>query len=201
MEYSAPQIAGRAEPFRSAIREHLKGHTQGLEDLAIEMLARGLSVRDIEDAFKDENGRLLLSKTAVSQLGERLWEDYRAFAQRDLSEYEITYLFVDGIAERLRPGAKREPVLAAWGFTIEGRRVLLHMMAGSKEDAETVTAFFEDMKRRGPHAPLRAPAVLGAARAHFGGQPVGKYLAGVEDPRAGLLSAPKPSHCARARAR
>src|SRR6187200_1072922 len=154
MEYSAPQIAGRNEPFRSAIREHLKGHTQGLEDLAIEMLARGLSVRDIEDAFKDENGRLLLSKTAVSQLGERLWEDYQAFAQRDLSEYEIIYLFVDGIAERLRPGAKREPVVAAWGFTIEGRRVLLHMMAGSKEDAETVTAFFEDMKRRGLNDPL-----------------------------------------------
>ena len=149
MDYSAPQIAGRDAPYRSAIREHLKGHTQGLEDLAIEMLAHGLSVRDIEDAFKDENGRLLLSKTAVSQLGERLWEDYQAFAQRDLSEYEITYLFVDGIAERLRPGAKREPVLAAWGFTIEGRRVLLHLMAGSKEDTETVTAFFEDMKRVG----------------------------------------------------
>ncbi len=149
MEYSTPQIAGRDEPFRSAIREHLKGHTQGLEDLAIEMLARGLSVRDIEDAFKDESGRLLLSKTAVSQLGERLWEDYRAFAKRDLSEYEISYLFIDGIAERLRPGAKREPVLAAWGYTVEGRRVLLHLMAGSKEDAETVTAFFEDMKMRG----------------------------------------------------
>lgn len=29
MEYSAPQIAGREEPFRSVIREHLKGHTQG----------------------------------------------------------------------------------------------------------------------------------------------------------------------------
>jgi hypothetical protein len=42
MEYSAPQIAGRDEPFRSAIGEHLKGHTQGLEDLAIEMLARAL---------------------------------------------------------------------------------------------------------------------------------------------------------------
>ena len=26
MEYSAPQIAGREEPFHSAIREHLKGH-------------------------------------------------------------------------------------------------------------------------------------------------------------------------------
>ena len=45
-------------------------------------------------------------------------------------------------------------VLAAWGFTIEGRRVLLHMMAGSKEDAETVTAFFENMKMRGLNDPL-----------------------------------------------
>ena len=131
MDYSAPQIAGRDEPFHSAIREHLKGHTQGLEDLAIEMLARGLSVRDIEDAFKDESGRLLLSRTAVSQLGERLWDDYQSFAKRDLSEYEISYLFVDGIAERLRPGARREPVLAAWGYTVEGRRVLLHLVAFS----------------------------------------------------------------------
>ena len=172
MEYSAPQIAGRDEPFRSAIRQHLKGHTQGLEDLAIEMLARGLSVRDIEDAFRDEDGRLLLSKTAVSQLGERLWEEYQAFAQRDLSEYEIGYLFVDGIAERLRPGAKREPVLAAWGFTVEGRRVLLHLMAGSKEDAETVTAFFEDMKGRGLNDPLLvtsdgAPGIIKAIEVCF----------------------------------
>jgi hypothetical protein len=36
MPEPAPQIAGRDEPFRSPIREHLKGHTQGLEDLAIE---------------------------------------------------------------------------------------------------------------------------------------------------------------------
>jgi len=99
--------------------------TQALEDLAIEMLARGLSVQDIEDAFKDESGRLLLSRTAVSELGARLWDDYQAFAKRDLSEYELAYLFVDGIAERLRPGAKREPVLAAWGYTVDGRRVLL----------------------------------------------------------------------------
>ena len=42
----------------------LKGHTQALEGLVIEMLARELSVRDIADAFNDESGRLLLSKTA-----------------------------------------------------------------------------------------------------------------------------------------
>lgn len=154
VEYSAPQVAGRNEPFRSEIREHLKGRTEALEDLAVELLARGLSVRDIEDAFRDETGRLLLSKTAVSEIGERLWADYQEFATRDLGEYEIAYLFVDGIAERIRPGQKREPVLAAWGFTSSGAKVLLHLMAGSKEDAETVSAFFQDMRGRGLGDPL-----------------------------------------------
>ena len=154
MDYAASQITGREEPFHSEIRDTLKGRTQALEDLAVELLARGLSVRDIEDAFRDESGRSLLSRTAVSEIGERLWADYQEFASRDLSEYDIVYLFIDGIAERIRPGQKREPVLAAWGFTASGAKVLLHLMAGSKEDAETVSAFFQDMRRRGLGDPL-----------------------------------------------
>jgi hypothetical protein len=31
--------------------------------------------------------------------------------------------------------------LTGLALTVEGRRVLLHLMAGSKEDAETVTAW------------------------------------------------------------
>ena len=172
VDYAAPQIAGRAAPFRSEIRESLKGRTQALEDLAVEMLARGLSVRDIEDAFRDESGRLLLSRTAVSEIGERLWADYQEFAARDLGEYDIAYLFVDGIAERIRPGQKREPVLAAWGFTAGGAKVLLHLMAGSREDAETVSAFFQDMRRRGLGDPLLvvsdgAPGIIKAIETCF----------------------------------
>ncbi len=40
-------------------------------------------------------------------------------------------------------------MLAAWGFTAEGRKVLLHLMAGSKEDAQTVSAFFQNMRAHG----------------------------------------------------
>jgi transposase len=172
LESSAPQVAGLAQPFRSALRAHLKGHTEALEGLAVEMLARGLSVRDIEDAFKDETGRLLLSRTAVCEIGKQLWEDYQAFKSRDLAEYDIAYLFIDGIAERIRPGQRREPVLAAWGFTFDGRKVLLHLMAGSKEDAETVSAFFQDMRNRGLGDPLLvvsdgAPGVIKAIEVCF----------------------------------
>lgn len=169
---SAPQVAGTAEPFRSELRAYLKGQSEGLEDLAIEMLARGLSVRDIEDAFKDETGRLLLSRTAVSEIGERLWADYQDFITRDLGEYDIAYLFVDGIAERVWPGQRREPVLAAWGFCANGARVLLAMMAGSKENSETVSAFFQDMRSRGLGDPLLvlsdgAPGIIKAIEVRF----------------------------------
>ena len=40
IDYSAPQIAGREEPFRSEIREHLKGRTEALESLAVELLCQ-----------------------------------------------------------------------------------------------------------------------------------------------------------------
>ena len=64
----------------------------------------------------DERGRRLLSRPAVSEITERLWAEYEAFSKRDFSEHAIAYLYVDGIAERLRPGQKREAVLAAWGI-------------------------------------------------------------------------------------
>jgi putative transposase len=32
IEYSAPQVVGREEPYHSAIREHLTGHTRALEE-------------------------------------------------------------------------------------------------------------------------------------------------------------------------
>ncbi len=94
--------------------------TGALEDLAVELYARGLSTRDIEDAFTDEAGRRLLSRAVVSEITERLWAEYEAFTTRDLSEHRVVYLFVDGIAERLRPGQPREPVMAAWGIGEEG---------------------------------------------------------------------------------
>jgi putative transposase len=104
IEYSVPQVADRAESFGSRVRAGLAGRTAELERLAVEMFARGLSTRDIEAAFRDATGVTVLSRTAVSQVTERLWQEYEAFAGRDLSEFPIAYLFVDGVAERLHAG-------------------------------------------------------------------------------------------------
>ena len=70
---------------------------------------------DIEALFADSEGKSLLSRTAVSEITERLCAEYEGFAGRDLAEFEVVYLFVDGLAERLHLGQPREAVLAALG--------------------------------------------------------------------------------------
>ena len=154
IEYSAPQIADRSEPFCSRLREIVGGRTEALEALAVEMYARGLSTRDIEGLFADEAGKPLLSGTAVSEITERLWAEYEAFASRDLSEFEVVYLFVDGVAERLHLGQPREAVLAAWGILADGKKALLHLAPGTKEDTASCKEFFQDLRRRGLPDPL-----------------------------------------------
>ncbi len=70
--FGVPPVADRTEPFVSRVRAGLAGRTAELERLAVEMFARSLSTRDIEAAFKDATGTSRLSRTAVSQVTERL---------------------------------------------------------------------------------------------------------------------------------
>ena len=49
----------------------------------MEMYAHGLSTRDIEAVSTDAGGRSLQSRTAVSEITERLWAEYEAFASSD----------------------------------------------------------------------------------------------------------------------
>jgi putative transposase len=154
IEFAVPQVSDTSEPFRSQIRQVIRGRTEELERLAVEMYARGLSVRDIEAAFTDETGRCVLTKTAASELSERLWSDYQAFAGRDLAEFKVLYLFVDGIAERLHLGQPREAVLAAWGIVENGAKVLLGLAPGTKEDTTSCRDFLRDLKARNLDDPV-----------------------------------------------
>jgi putative transposase len=154
VEFGVPQVTGTEEPFVSQIREQLPERSEELGRLAIEMYARGLSMRDIEKTFTDESGRCALSKTAASEIAERLWQDYQAFAARDLSGLDIVFLFVDGVAEKLHLGQRREPVLASWGITMAGEKHLLGLYTASKEDTDSARQCLRDLKERGMKDPI-----------------------------------------------
>ncbi len=172
VRFGVPQVRDIDAAELTALRDALKGRTDTLEDLAVEMYARGCSTRDIEEIFRDGDGRLLLSRTAVSELTEALWAEYEEFATRDLSDIRPLYLFLDGIAERLRPGAKREAVLAAWAITWDNRKVLVALSPGTKESTDCCREFLQDMKRRGLPDPVQvttdgAPGLIRAVEEVF----------------------------------
>jgi putative transposase len=151
-----PQVRDSPQTYRSDLMTFLRGHSDVLERLAVEMYVRGLSTRDIEDALVDATGDRLLSRSAVSQVTEVLWADYEAFAERDLSIFELEYLFLDAVYESLREQAGlKEGILAAWGICSDGRKVLLHLMLGNKESYENWLDFLRDMVRRGLRAPVQ----------------------------------------------
>lgn len=150
-----PQVRDAEVPYRSALFNFLRGHSDVLERLAVEMYARGLSTRDVEAAFTGPDGTCLLSRTAVSEVTESLWEEYETFQERDLSSVPVLYLFLDGLYEPLRRhGVQREAVLCAWGITMEGEKVLLSLALGSRESHESWLEFMRDLVRRGLPVPL-----------------------------------------------
>lgn len=155
VRFAVPQVREIDRATIADLRDRLAGRTERLEQLAVEMFARGCSVRDIEEIFRDEmTGRSLLSRTAVSEVTEALWAEYEEFATRDLSEVRPLYLFIDGIVERLRPGAKREAILCAWAITWEGKKFLLSLAPGTKETTESCREMLHDLKRRGMADPV-----------------------------------------------
>lgn len=172
VDVDVPQARDTEEPFRLDVWEALRRRTDVLDRLAVEMYARGLSTRDIEDALKEATGDdMVLSRSSVSRVTETLWEDFEAFAQRDLSGLDVVYLFLDAVYEPLRVQAGfKEGILASWGILSDGSKVLIHLSLGSKESYESWLDHLRDLVRRGLGVPLTvttdgAPGLIKAVEA------------------------------------
>lgn len=168
-----PQMRDTVVPYSSKLRKFFKGNTECLEKLTVEMYAKGLSTRDIEDALYEATGDQMLSKSSVSRVAEVLWVEYEEFQRRDLSRYDIEYLFLDAVYESVRKLAGlKEAILSAWGIRRDGRKVLLSLGLGNKESYDSWLEFLRDMVKRGLRMPVSittdgAPGAIKAVEAMF----------------------------------
>ncbi len=155
MKIELPQVRDTMESFSSKLKEFFRGNTDVLERLAAEMYARGLSTRDIEDALLGATGDLILSKSSVSKVTEILWEEFTLFQERDLSSFEVEYLFLDAVYESVRRlSGMKEAILVAWAILRDGRKVLLSLSLGNKESHADWLEFLRNMVKRGLRVPL-----------------------------------------------
>ncbi len=173
LRVDVPQVRDTSEPFRSELWPAIRRRSEVLERLVVELYARGLSTRDIEDALIDLTGseQPLLSRSTVSHLTDSLWDEYEAFAERDLSGLEVVYLFADAVFESLRQRVGlKEGILVTWGILADGQKTLIHLNLGNKESTDAWVEHFRDLVRRGMPVPLTvttdgAPGLIKAVEA------------------------------------
>ena len=155
LKIELPQLRNTKQPYRSNFISQIGNISPDLENMIREMWVRGLSTRDIEETLKDSEGKLLISRSGVSEITKSLEEEYNRFNERDLSEFDVIYLFADGVYEslRLETGIK-EAILCCWGILSNGNKVMLNLSLGNKESYECWRDFFRDMIKRGLRYPM-----------------------------------------------
>lgn len=172
MKVKIPQIRGAAQPYRSKLWSQLSSRSEVLEAIVTEMYVRGLSVRDVEDALLAATGAFVLSDTTVSEVTARLYEQYEDFCKRDLSKFDVAYLFLDAVYEPLRRYGSSLSILCAWGICTDGSRILLHITTGNGESTDGVSELLRQMVARGLRAPMTittdgAPGAMAAVEQIF----------------------------------
>jgi len=154
LRVEVPQIRGRAEPYRSQLWGHMAKTSDVLKRLIVEMYAGGLSQRDIEYGLEKALGQFVLSKSAVSELTESLTREYEAFCTRDLSGYDVAYLFLDAVYEPLRRWGSKTGVFCVWAICEDGRKVLLSLSTANSESYESCLEVLRDLLKRGLQTPV-----------------------------------------------
>lgn len=154
MRVEKPQIRGLDEPYRSGIWARLDDLSGALSGLVIEMYASGMSNRDVEQSLEKALGRFVISKSSVSEITEELTAEYEVFKTRDLSGFDVAYLFLDAIYEPLRRYGCRTGVLCCWAYLTDGRKVLLDLTTANAESYEASMDFLRGMVKRGLRTPL-----------------------------------------------
>jgi putative transposase len=154
LRVQVPQIRGREEPYRSELWSQVATTSEALKRLIVEMYVGGLSQRDIEYGLEKALGQFVLSKSSVSELTDTLTQEYEAFRSRDLSGYEVAYLFMDAVYEPLRRWGSKTGVLCVWAICVDGRKVLLSLATANSESQESCLEVLRDLLKRGLQTPV-----------------------------------------------
>ena len=157
IEVAVPRVSDTEETFRSRLLEAWQRRSKLLEETIPLLYVEGLSTRDFKRALKPLWGKSGLSRSSVSRANKALKEAFNNWRHRDLSLEEIIFLFLDGIYLGVRGSSRnKEAVLVAHGITREGKRVVLHLSLGGRENTESWKGVLNDLVERG----LRRPQLI-----------------------------------------
>jgi transposase-like protein len=151
-----PDTGERAR-FASAILPAWCRKTPKITEVLPLLYLHGLSSGDFVPALGQFLGSTAgLSGPVITKLTETWKAEQRTFADRDLSEVDYVYLWVDGIHVNIRLEEHKLCLLVMIGVRADGRKELVALTDGYRESTESWADLLRDCARRGMRAPVLA---------------------------------------------
>jgi transposase-like protein len=118
----------------------------------------GLSSGDFAPALKEFFGTQAgLSPATIVRLTQQWQKEREAFMERDLSQRDYVYVWVDGIHTKVRLGQDNGLCcLVMVGARIDGEKELVAIQDGYRESEESWAELLRDLKKRGMRSPVLA---------------------------------------------
>ena len=147
MSLKVPKLKGAV--FESAVIERYRRREQSVEEALIDMYLAGVSTRQVDDVSQLLWGDRMPSQTLSDKL-KKVYADIDEWRGRPL-EQDYPYLFMDGVWHKRCWGGSVENVsiLVAVAVGMDGRREVLSVAEGMKEDSESWREFIKGMLARG----------------------------------------------------
>ena len=147
MSLKVPKLKGAV--FESAVIDRYRRREESVEEALIDMYLAGVSTRQVDDVSQLLWGDRMPSQTLSDKL-KKVYADIDEWRGRPL-EQDYPYLFMDGVWHKRCWGGSVENVsiLVAVGVGMDGRREVLSVAEGMKEDSESWREFIKGMLARG----------------------------------------------------
>ena len=139
----------RAGTFEPQIVRKRQRRLTGVDEMVLSLYAKGLTTGEISAHFAEIYGASV-SKETISRITDKVIEEMQSWQARPLDAVYAA-VFVDAIVVKVRDGqVANRPVYAAIGVTLEGRKDILGLWAGTGgEGAKFWMAVLTDIRNRG----------------------------------------------------
>jgi putative transposase len=149
-----PRVRGMEQRFVSRLLPLFQRRTKEVGQLLPQLYLHGLAEGDFDLALRGLLGDgAPLSPPTIARL-KAVWQaEYDSWCSRPLHELEVVYLWVDGIYVKAGLEREKAALLTVIAALRDGRKLVLAVSAGHRENTDTWSAILRDLKQRGLNCP------------------------------------------------
>ncbi|MFJ7640756.1 IS256 family transposase, partial [Peribacillus sp. NPDC097225] len=139
----------REGTFEPQIVKKRQRRLNGVDEIVLSLYAKGLTTGEISAHFAEIYGASV-SKETISRITDKVIEEMQDWSARPLDEVYAA-IFIDAIVVKIRDGqVANRPIYAAIGVSLDGRRDVLGLWAGTGgEGAKFWMSVLTDIRNRG----------------------------------------------------